>query len=264
MKLRWMAVAVMVAATGGCSVAAAAADPPPAAVDSDLAPDASAAPPTPSVGALFVRDGGANHFCTASVVDSPGRDLLITAAHCINSGAAGHGAYRQDIEFIPGYRDGQAPFGTWTVRQLLVAPQWVSGSDPDLDVGFVVLQPNDGRNIEDVVGASQLGADSGYRYSVRVTGYPDGDDAPVSCVNWTTRQSPTQLRFDCGGFTDGTSGGPWIADINPRTGTGTIVGVIGGYQQGGDTPAISYSSYLGDAVQGLYQEAIAAAGLAAG
>jgi len=33
--------------------------------------------------------------------------------------------------------------------------------------------------------------------------------------------------------------------------------VIGGYQQGGDTAAISYSSYLGAAVQRLYQQAVA-------
>jgi hypothetical protein len=33
------------------------------------------------------------------------------------------------------------------------------------------------------------------------------------------------------------------------------VGVIGGYQQGGDTPAVSYSVYLNGAIQKLYQEA---------
>jgi V8-like Glu-specific endopeptidase len=209
------------------------------------------------VGALFVRDGSTNHFCTASVVTSPGRDLLITAAHCINGGKGG-GGYRQDIVFIPGYRDGQAPDGIWTVKRLLVAPQWISGSDPSLDVGFVVLEPHDGQNIEDVLGANRLGIDSGYRYLVRVTGYPASADAPITCVNWTTRQSATQLRFDCGGFTGGTSGSPWVAHFSSRTRTGTIVGIIGGYQAGGDTAAISYSSYLGQAVRQLYQEAIAA------
>jgi V8-like Glu-specific endopeptidase len=209
------------------------------------------------VGALFVRDGSTNHFCTASVVASPGRDLLITAAHCINGGKGG-GGYRQDIVFIPGYRDGQAPDGIWTVKRLLVAPQWISGSDPSLDVGFVVLEPHDGQNIEDVLGANRLGIDSGYRYLVRVTGYPASADAPITCVNWTTRQSATQLRFDCGGFTGGTSGSPWVVHFSSRTRTGTIVGIIGGYQAGGDTAAISYSSYLGQAVRQLYQEAIAA------
>jgi V8-like Glu-specific endopeptidase len=47
--------------------------------------------------------------CTASVVASPAGNLLITAAHCINGG---NGAgYKQDIVFIPDYRDGGAGKG---------------------------------------------------------------------------------------------------------------------------------------------------------
>lgn len=210
------------------------------------------------VGALFVHSAGGNHFCTASVVSSPGKDLLITAAHCINGGRAKNGqrgGYRTDIVFIPGYRDGQEPFGVWTVARLLVAPQWATSSDPDYDVGFVVLQPHDGQNIEDVLGADRLGTDQQTDYLVHVTGYPDSDDAPITCVNWTTRKSSTQLRFECGGFTGGTSGSPWVTRFSTRSRTGTIVGVIGGYQQGGDTPSVSYSVRFGAAVRVLYDQA---------
>lgn len=206
------------------------------------------------VGALFLRQGNADHFCTASVVDSPGSDLLITAAHCINSGKGG--SYRQDIVFVPGYRDGLAPFGIWTVRRLLVAPQWAGASDPDFDVGFVVLNSLDGKNIEDILGANRLGLDASYQYLVRVTGYPKSDASPITCLNYTSEQSVSQLRFECGGYTGGTSGSPWMTNFDPRTRTGTIVGVLGGYQQGGDTQAISYSAVLGPAIQHLYQQAI--------
>lgn len=206
------------------------------------------------VGALFLVEGNTNHFCTASVVDSPGRDLLVTAAHCINSGKGG--SYRPDVVFIPGYRDGETPFGIWTVRQLLVAPQWADATDPDFDVGFVVLNSLNGKNIEDVLGANRLGRDTSYRYLVRVTGYPDSGAAPVTCLNYTSEQSASQLRFECGGYTGGTSGSPWMTNFDPATRIGTIVGVLGGYQQGGDTPAISYSAVLGPAIQQLYQQAI--------
>ena len=209
----------------------------------------------PRVGALFVRAGSSDHFCTASVVASPGRDLLITAAHCIHGGEGG--SNRQDVVFIPDYRDGQAPFGVWTPRRLVVAPQWMSESDPGLDVGFVALNPLDGKNIEDILGANRLGIDPGDRDLVRVTGYPATGDAPITCVNWTSRLSATQLRFECGGFTGGTSGSPWVTGFSRRTLTGTVVGVIGGYQEGGDTAAVSYSSYLGPAVARLYQQAVA-------
>jgi hypothetical protein len=91
------------------------------------------------VGALFEHNAAGNHFCTASVVSSPGKDLLITAAHCLNGGKGGSG-YNSDIVFVPDYRDGQEPFGVWTPAKLLVAPQWADSSDPEFDVGFVVLQ----------------------------------------------------------------------------------------------------------------------------
>jgi V8-like Glu-specific endopeptidase len=206
------------------------------------------------VGALFLVEGNTNHFCTASVVDSPGRDLLVTAAHCIHGGKGG--SYHQDLVFIPGYRDGQAPFGIWTVRQVLVAQQWADASDPDFDVGFVTLNPLNGKQIEDILGANRLGLDSSYQYLTRVTGYPDSDASPITCVNYSSEQSASQLRFACGGYTGGTSGSPWLTNFDPVTRTGTIIGVLGGYEQGGDTSAISYSAFLGPAIQRLYQQAI--------
>jgi len=191
------------------------------------------------VGALFEHNASGNHFCTASVVASPDKDLLITAAHCINGGQGSSG-YSSDIVFIPGYRDGQEPYGVWTVARLLVAPQWAKFSDPNYDIGFVVLEPHDGNNIENILGANRL----------------EIDNAPITCVNTTSRQSATQLRFDCPGYTGGTSGSPWVANFSTQSRTGTIVGVIGGYQEGGDTPAVSYSVRLRTAVHALYEQAV--------
>jgi V8-like Glu-specific endopeptidase len=280
MKLRTLAVVIAAAgaaAAGGCSSALTASQLPAASgepggywTQSRLlaatpwrepgyqpGPSASAPASAPGVrvGALFEHDASGDHFCTASVVASPGRDLLITAAHCLNGGQGG--GYRQDIVFIPGYRDGQAPSGIWAPARLVVAPQWMNSSDPDFDVGFVVLKPQDGKNIEQVLGADQLGIDPGYQNQVRVTGYPASAHAPITCTGRTSQQSPSQLRFECDGFTGGTSGSPWVTDVDPQTGTGTIVGVIGGYQEGGSTAAISYSPYLGEQVEQLYHQAVA-------
>jgi V8-like Glu-specific endopeptidase len=220
----------------------------------NLSPQARPAVPGIRVGALFLRQGSTDHFCTASVVRSPGRNLLVTAAHCIHSGKGG--SYSHDLVFIPDYKNGQSPFGIWTVRQLLVAPQWADASDPDYDVGFVVLNSLDGRNIEDILGANRLGLDTSYQYLVRVTGYPDSDSDPITCLNVTSEESPSQLRFDCGGYTDGTSGSPWMTDFDPVTRTGTIVGVLGGYEEGGDSPAVSYSAVIGPAIRALYRQAV--------
>jgi V8-like Glu-specific endopeptidase len=208
----------------------------------------------PRVGALFDSDSSGNHYCTASVVSSPAGNVLVTAAHCINSGDGG--ANKSNIVFVPDYSDGQEPDGIWTPERYVLDPKWVNGADPDLDVAFIVVKPLNGKNIQDVLGANQIAFNTGYEHFVRVTGYPSTASAPIACANWTSEQSQTQLKFACEDYTGGTSGSPWITRFDPLTRTGTIIGVIGGYQQGGDTPEISYSPYFNDDIKNLYEQAI--------
>ena len=206
-----------------------------------------------AVGALFGESLGklSSHFCTASVVDSPHGDLAITAAHCV-SGASGH------IAFVPGYANGTEPYGVWQVTRVYTDTAWQSAQDPDDDVAFLQLSgAPGGAPVEAVTGAEHV-ATAAAGGLVRVIGYPDSADQPVSCVNWTKLFSPTQLEFDCGGYTNGTSGGPFLADVSPSSGQGTVIGVIGGYEQGGDVPQVSYSVAFGAAVAVLYQAAEAA------
>ena len=62
------------------------------------------------------------------------------------------------------------------------------------------------------------------------------------------------MEFYCYGFWTGTSGGPWISGYNAKNGTGTVFGVIGGYEQGGDYDWASYSAYFGSATRSLYTQ----------
>lgn len=205
------------------------------------------------VGGLFFQNVDGGHFCTASVVDSPGHNMLVTAAHCVY----GAGSFQQNIAFVPDYRKGEAPYGVWTPTSITVGDRWKESGDPDLDVAFIALAPSDGKNIADVVGANQLLFNAGANQVVRVTGYPSGSEEAITCLNQVSKLSASQLRFACDGFADGTSGSPWQATFDPTTETGSIVGLIGGYQYGGDTPDISYSPYFGDDIQELYEKAIA-------
>jgi V8-like Glu-specific endopeptidase len=206
------------------------------------------------VGALFSHDTKGDHFCTASAVDSPQRNLIITAAHCVHSGKGG--GYLGNLVFVPGYRHGNAPYGVWKVRAQFVDDRWASGSDEDLDVGFAVLDPLNGKNIADVLGSNLLGIDQGFGNIVRVTGYPTSSDEPVTCINKTTKELAHQMRFACNGYPPGTSGSPWLTHYNPATKRGEVVGVIGGYQLGGVEDQVSYSAYFDDDVRKLYERAI--------
>jgi V8-like Glu-specific endopeptidase len=207
---------------------------------------------TPAVGALFtISDGKLGmHFCTASVAASAAGDLLVTAAHCVSGYSAARPA---NLAFVPGYDNGTAPYGVWVVTRILVDSAWSSGADPDDDLAFLVVAPHGGNmSIEDVTGAERLSASQPSAGTVRVIGYPDTQNQPISCQNAITAFEPGQLEFDCADFTDGTSGGPFLIDVDPATGNGTVVGVIGGYQQGGDSPAVSYAAMFGQNVLSLY------------
>ncbi|GAA3035022.1 trypsin-like peptidase domain-containing protein [Kitasatospora albolonga] len=213
---------------------------------------AKATPLNALVGAVFTHNSDGDHFCTASVVDSAGLNLIATAAHCVYDPKVGQ---RGDLVFVPGYRDGDTPSGVWQLASITVDQAWADSADPDVDVAFAVVLPQNGQQVQQVLGANKLGVNRGYTLPVKVTGYPSSGEVPITCANQTSQQSPTQLRIDCPDYTGGTSGSPWVTDFDPQTRTGTVVGVIGGYQEGGDTPDTSYSSYFGDRVQALYARA---------
>jgi V8-like Glu-specific endopeptidase len=209
---------------------------------------------TSAVGALFATSAGklSQHFCSASVINSPNGDLVITAAHCV-TGTSG------TVVFVPGYNNGSVPHGVWTVTKVYVDAAWRSSANVDDDFAILrVGQPGSTTPIEDVTGAEQLATGAPVNHQlVQVIGYPDGSNQPITCQNWLKEPMTDQLEFDCGSYTNGTSGGPFLRDVNPTTGQGTLIGVIGGYEQGGDTPQVSYSAVLGSNAAALYKTAVA-------
>ncbi|MGO8957353.1 MAG: trypsin-like serine peptidase [Streptosporangiaceae bacterium] len=208
-----------------------------------------------AVGALFTESGGKlrSHFCTASVVDSPGGNVLITAAHCVT----GYSDTSPALAFVPGY-NGTAPLGIWSVTRIFTDRAWAATANPNDDVAFLtVAQPGSNMPVESVAGAERLDIGRTSTDLALVIGYPDTQNQPLSCENPVTVFTPSQLEFDCDGYTDGTSGGPFLIDVNPATGEGAVIGVIGGYQRGGDSADVSYAAAFGQRVQTLYDVAVA-------
>ena len=208
---------------------------------------AAATPATARIGALFTKGAGGGHFCTASVVDSPGGDVIVTAAHCLSGSP-------NSTVFVPGYRNGKEPYGSWPLLHTIEDPNWTSDTDPDYDVAFAVLGPLHGKEIQQVVGGNTLAVNQSPSQLITLTGYPESADAPITCTNYSGSFSGTQMRITCAHYTDGTSGSPWV--VPGKRGTGTVIGVIGGFEQGGYTPDVSYSVYFDGGVQSLYQQAI--------
>ncbi len=243
---------------------------PPARSSTTVSGHVAAYGQTSMVGALFSLTSTGqlqNHFCTASVVDSPTGDLVVTAAHCMENQHAGQ------VAFVPDYSAGHKPYGVWTVTQVIEDHRWQKSGDPDDDFAFlVVTQAGNGIPVEDLTGGETLGIGESADRQVKVAGYPDTADTMVSCENTVVAFSPTQFQFDCDGFTDGTSGSPLLAEGVPVGATGEaatdgvdmVVGVIGGYEQGGYTASVSYAARFSEELAALYQRAELAAASMAG
>ena len=95
------------------------------------------------------------------MVQSAGRDLAVTAAHCVTG--------RTRIAFVPGYYAGREPYGVWSVSASCVDAAWKSGRDPDDDFAFLRLSGR--RPVEDVTGAERLGTSPGLSGLVEVIAY---------------------------------------------------------------------------------------------
>jgi V8-like Glu-specific endopeptidase len=240
-----MAAATPVANLSGV-IAGPAVSPPPGT------PTARPFNGVPTVGALFFTNQGLAHYCTASVIISTPQDMVLTAAHCVYSGG-----YFKNIEFIPGYHSGRMPHGAWAVKAISVAAGWVRGSNAskqNFDFAFLAVTPPPGTSkpIQQVTGALRLGINRPFMRPIEVIGYNSSDSRPVECATHSLEFEPTQIKFYCHDYRDGTSGSPWIVRYNSSNGTGVVIGTIGGYQLGGIYDWESYSAYLGNACYQLY------------
>ena len=259
---RVWAAALAVAGLGAMAIGVVTT--PPARSATRLPGDLAAFGQTSTVGALFALSAGGqlqNHFCTASVVDSPSGNLIVTAAHCMLGQRTGH------VAFIPGYTAGLAPYGLWTVTKVIEDQPWLAAGDPDDDFAFlVVTQRGSTVPIQSLTGGEIVGVGQPAGRAVVVAGYPNVQNTPVACRNTVTAFTATQFEFDCDGFTDGTSGSPLLAEqawvgsggTRPASSAAMVIGVIGGYEQGGYTASVSYAARFSNRFETLYYAAEAA------
>ena len=160
--------------------------------------------------------------------------------------------------FVPGYHDGQTPYGVWQTTAAYGSPKWIhqrkASTQRDWAFLRVASQTGHGKvvKLQDVVGGNRLGAAPKPKTNVRVPGYGVGAvDKPITC------RAPVYFHqgypaFNCGGYVGGVSGSPWLVG---RGKVRTVVGIIGGLHQGGCTPDTSYSSRLGKAAHAALKRA---------
>jgi hypothetical protein len=104
-------------------------------------------------GRLFLRIGPDDASCSATVVTSFSRDLILTAGHCVVEPTTAGPLWATNIVFVPAYRDGAAPFGAYPGVRSGSTGIWAFEGDISFDLGAVNLAPGASGLIQDALGS---------------------------------------------------------------------------------------------------------------
>jgi hypothetical protein len=97
------------------------------------------------------------HRCSGTVVDTPNKSMVLTAARCLYRG----GAWAANVRFVPAHNDGAAPFGTWPATTIVVLDQWVTDDrnrSPSVawDVGVILVGLKAKKTLGQTVGGGYM------------------------------------------------------------------------------------------------------------
>jgi hypothetical protein len=223
--------------------------PAPAASASFLTIGTPEVPPYSFNGRIFIRVGNKRGYCSGTAINSPTRQLVLTAGHCVNAGASYRGnLWLRDLLFVPAYTAGKAPLGAFPAKRnkVFAAPQWTNRNNPDFDVGVFLTHPNNrGLNVADAVGGgATIAIDLPRRQRFASFGYPGNVKRMQGCnspyigddrLSFPLPGPPT-MAIRCH-WAPGASGGAWlIAD-------GTQINGLNSYLHVND-PDRTYSPYF--------------------
>ncbi|MFF5988610.1 trypsin-like serine peptidase [Prauserella flavalba] len=209
---------------------------------------------TETAGRVFFDFNGSPASCSGNAVTSANRSVVLTAGHCVKY----EGSWHTNWIFVPGYDNGNAPFGEWTASRTLTTPQWEASEDIDYDVGAAVVEPLGGNHLTDVVGAQGVAFNTERGQDMYAFGYPAADPYDGESLTYCSGATFTDpffsedygLRCD---MTGGSSGGPWFLGFDEATGLGVQASVNSfGYTF---LPGYMFGPYFGSDAQALYDTA---------
>ncbi|QOV37918.1 trypsin-like peptidase domain-containing protein [Streptomyces ferrugineus] len=182
-------------------------------------------PAMKTVGRLFfTNEKGQDTYCTATAVRSGNRSTVMTAGHCVQLPASPDNHY-SNMVFAPGYGDGERPYGVFAVRAVAMPRSWAQ--DARNDVAAVVVDQGD-EALTDAVGAQAVAFDRKPGGAVTVFGYPDSQEQRgehlMYCAGTTSATPDGKQSVRCP-MEGGSSGGPWLAGFDRKSGRGTLVSV---------------------------------------
>ncbi|GII89789.1 peptidase [Sinosporangium siamense] len=211
---------------------------------------------TRTTGRVFLTVNRVDFVCSASVIRSANRDVVVTAGHCVKDG---RGAWAENWTFVPGYRAGHKPYGSFTARRMFVAGPWSRRGDDSYDVGMVALNTARGRHVADAAGTQEIAFNSARGAVTFGFGYPAdppyNGESLVYCAGRVSADPHGQTRdqgLRCD-MTAGSSGGPWLSHFDSASGRGTVTSVSS-FKYSDDRRTM-YGPYFGESAKMLFTTA---------
>ena len=129
-------------------------------------------------GAVFsTLPNGHTRTCSGTVVHSEYKSLVWTAGSCLADPATHR--FSTKVVFVPGYRNGEAPFKRWSAKSLFVKSDFIQNGNRKLDYGGIVVGKRElnghARSLEGVVGSLNLEFNKSRNRTLSVFGYPVHD-----------------------------------------------------------------------------------------
>jgi hypothetical protein len=207
-------------------------------------------PYPPMHGKVFFSDGVFNYVCSGTALTSGNESVVWTAGHCVHQGP---GTFYTNWAFVPAYKNGARPYGTWTARRLFTTSAWATTGNFSYDLGAAVMNTNGGATLTDTVGSRGAAFNQPAQQRYLSHGYPaaspfNGQREWICDSNLGGRDpstSPQTMAIGCD-MTGGSSGGGWLVGNN-------ILSVNSyGYR---NQPNVMYGPYQGSVAQQLYSAA---------
>ncbi|GAA3950555.1 peptidase [Actinomadura viridis] len=207
-----------------------------------------------TAGRVFFTYQGRTASCSGDAVTSANKSTVITAGHCVKL----DGAWHTNWVFVPGYDNGNRPYGTWTAAEILATPQWVASEDISYDVGAAVVNTLNGQNLVDVVGGQGIAFNQARGQNMYAFGYPAAAPYDGSKLTYCSGQVINDPLLSNGigmgcNMTGGSSGGPWFLSFNEASGTG-VQNSVNSFKYN-FLPTYMFGPYFGTDAQNLYNEA---------
>lgn len=226
----------------------------------------SAANASPVNGKLFYAIEGGYGECSASVVNTDSKRVVLTAAHCLYNPETG--GWSRDVAFVPAYNglaDDQEPFGRWDARTLSISTSRQDDPSIDNDIGYVTLNNGGDNNqrIVDAVGAHGMtwNHPKDEQFGTSIVGYPsnysDPDGQQVMWACWERARQDywsEDITVSNCNFRESSSGGPWLEGYVNVTEVGYVRSLTSSYgKRSGDNKGPHFTSDILEAVNEVEQ-----------